>query len=54
MLIFVADILMMECKGADVGVFVSGPSGLRQEVAKICSSSGVSDNLHFESFSFTW
>nr|GMC63258.1 ferric reduction oxidase 2-like [Ipomoea batatas] len=48
------NILMMECKGADVGVFVSGPSGLRQEVAKICSSSGVSDNLHFESFSFTW
>ncbi|XP_058754389.1 ferric reduction oxidase 4-like isoform X1 [Vicia villosa] len=40
-----------ECK--DVGVMVCGPRKLRHEVAKICTS-GLVDNLHFESISFGW
>ncbi|XVE64268.1 hypothetical protein DITRI_Ditri07aG0087100 [Diplodiscus trichospermus] len=40
-------------KGTSVGVIVSGPREMRQEAAAICSS-GLADNLHFESISFTW
>jgi len=36
-----------------VGVLVSGPKQNRQEVASICSS-GLVENLHFESIRFTW
>ncbi|XP_078440476.1 ferric reduction oxidase 2-like [Wolffia australiana] len=45
-------ILMEEEKG-NVGVLVSGPRGMRQEVGKICSS-GLANNLHYESMSFSW
>ncbi|KAA8533685.1 hypothetical protein F0562_031202 [Nyssa sinensis] len=45
--------ILLECKGSDVGVMVCGPRKMRHEVAKICSS-GLVDNLHFESISFTW
>ncbi|KAJ8752937.1 hypothetical protein K2173_008672 [Erythroxylum novogranatense] len=44
---------LMKCEGKSVGVLVSGPKGMRQDVAKICSSD-VSGNLHFESISFSW
>ncbi|XVF09924.1 hypothetical protein REPUB_Repub07fG0139200 [Reevesia pubescens] len=44
---------LFERKGTSVGVIASGPREMRQEVAAICSS-GLADNLHFESFSFTW
>ncbi|KAH1139695.1 hypothetical protein GYH30_028870 [Glycine max] len=45
--------ILFECKGKDIGVLVSGPRSMRHEVGKICAS-GLADNLHFESFSFTW
>ncbi|XP_057996131.1 ferric reduction oxidase 2 [Hevea brasiliensis] len=45
--------ILLECKGDSVGVLVSGPRKMRQELAAICSSSLV-DNLHFESISFSW
>ncbi|XVF73145.1 hypothetical protein PTKIN_Ptkin12aG0178000 [Pterospermum kingtungense] len=45
--------ILFECKGSSIGVLVSGPKKLRQDVAAICSS-GLADNLHFESISFTW
>ncbi|WJX86935.1 Ferric reduction oxidase 2 [Trifolium repens] len=45
--------LLFEIKGSSVGVLVSGPKNMRQEVAAICSS-GLAENLHFESISFTW
>jgi hypothetical protein len=45
--------LLFEVKGSSVGVLVSGPKNMRQEVAAICSS-GLAENLHFESISFTW
>ncbi|XP_058768453.1 ferric reduction oxidase 2-like [Vicia villosa] len=45
--------LLLEIKGSSVGVFASGPKQLRQNVATICSS-GLVENLHFESISFTW
>ncbi|OMO71822.1 FAD-binding 8 [Corchorus olitorius] len=45
--------ILFEQKGSSVGVIASGPREMRQEVAAICSS-GLVDNLHFESFSFTW
>lgn len=38
---------------SSVGVLVSGPRKMRQEVAAICSS-GSAKNLHFESISFSW
>lgn len=37
----------------NVGVMASGPSGMLEEVATICSS-GLASNLHFQSISFTW
>ncbi|XP_065860129.1 ferric reduction oxidase 4-like [Euphorbia lathyris] len=46
--------ILLGCKGSDdVGVLASGPRTLRHEVAKICSS-GLADNLYFESISFSW
>ncbi|GAU26524.1 hypothetical protein TSUD_361570 [Trifolium subterraneum] len=45
--------ILFEIKGSSVGVLVSGPKNMRQEVAAICSS-GLAENLHFESISFTW
>ncbi|KAH1230652.1 Ferric reduction oxidase 4 [Glycine max] len=44
--------ILFECKDKDIGVLVSGPRSMRHEVGKICAS-GLADNLHFESFSFT-
>ncbi|GFP91492.1 ferric reduction oxidase 2 [Phtheirospermum japonicum] len=45
--------MLLEIKESNVGVLVSGPKQMRQDVAAICSS-GMADNLHFESISFTW
>ncbi|XP_031393126.1 ferric reduction oxidase 4 [Punica granatum] len=46
--------ILFDCKGsADIGVSVCGPRRMRREVAKICSS-GLANNLHFESISFDW
>ncbi|GLU00729.1 hypothetical protein SLE2022_180750 [Rubroshorea leprosula] len=45
--------MLLECEGSSVGVLASGPKKLRHEVAKICSS-GLFDNFHFESISFSW
>ncbi|KAJ6675322.1 FERRIC REDUCTION OXIDASE 2 [Salix viminalis] len=45
--------ILFECKGSSVGVLASGPKMMRHEIANICSS-GLADNLHFESISFTW
>lgn len=50
---FVAEILSENCKGTSVGVLVSGPKKMKQEVAAICSS-GFAENLHFKSMSFNW
>ncbi|OMO71821.1 Cytochrome b245, heavy chain [Corchorus olitorius] len=43
---------LFDIKESDVGVFACGPRKMRHEVARICSS-GLADNLHFESISFT-
>ncbi|KAM3684835.1 hypothetical protein ACB094_11G074200 [Castanea mollissima] len=45
--------MLLEYNGSSTNVFASGPKRLRQEVATICSS-GLADNLHFESVSFSW
>ncbi|XP_030515421.1 ferric reduction oxidase 2 [Rhodamnia argentea] len=45
--------MLLECKESSVGVLVCGPKKIRHEVAAICSS-GLADNLHFESISFSW
>ncbi|KAA8520659.1 hypothetical protein F0562_014915 [Nyssa sinensis] len=45
--------ILLECEGSSVGVLVCGPKKMRHEVAIICSS-GLADNLHFESISFSW
>ncbi|XP_050224872.1 ferric reduction oxidase 4-like [Mercurialis annua] len=45
--------ILFECKASDVGVLACGPRAMRHEVAKICSS-GLAQNLHFESISFNW
>ncbi|XP_008233004.2 PREDICTED: ferric reduction oxidase 2 isoform X1 [Prunus mume] len=45
--------MIFEFKGSSVGVLVSGPKKLRHEVATICSS-GLVENVHFESISFSW
>ncbi|KAJ7969896.1 Ferric reduction oxidase [Quillaja saponaria] len=46
--------ILSECKGlSDSGVLVCGPWKMRHEVAKICTS-GLANNLHFESISFNW
>ncbi|KAK4415918.1 Ferric reduction oxidase 2 [Sesamum alatum] len=45
--------ILLEIKESNVGVLVSGPKEMREDVAAICST-GQADNLHFESISFTW
>lgn len=45
--------ILLDAKGSSIGALVSGPTQMRRDVAAICSS-GLADNLHFESFSFTW
>ncbi|KAG2380308.1 Ferric reduction oxidase [Vigna angularis] len=45
--------ILFEHKGSSVGVLASGPKTMRHEVAAICSSSGLAENLHFESISFS-
>lgn len=45
--------ILSECKSSSVGVLVSGPRKMRQEVAAICSP-GLANNLHFHSSSFSW
>ncbi|WVZ16309.1 hypothetical protein V8G54_009291 [Vigna mungo] len=46
--------ILFEHKGSSVGVLASGPKTMRHEVAAISSSSGLAENLHFESISFSW
>lgn len=43
----------MEIKELNAGVVVSGPRKMREDVAAVCSS-GLAENLEFESISFTW
>ncbi|XP_078438489.1 ferric reduction oxidase 2-like [Wolffia australiana] len=45
--------ILLQFEKWDCGVLASGPRGLRGDVARICSS-GLADNLHFHSISFTW
>ncbi|KAF5204538.1 Ferric reduction oxidase [Thalictrum thalictroides] len=45
--------IISKCEGSSIGVLVSGPRKLRHDVATICSS-GLADNLHFETISFSW
>ncbi|KAL2336000.1 hypothetical protein Fmac_010446 [Flemingia macrophylla] len=45
--------ILFEHKVSSVGVLASGPKIMRQEVAAICSS-GLVENIHFESISFSW
>ncbi|XVF33283.1 hypothetical protein REPUB_Repub17cG0155600 [Reevesia pubescens] len=45
--------MLFEYKESSIGVLVCGPKKLRHDVAAICSS-GLADNLHFESISFSW
>ncbi|KAL5572913.1 hypothetical protein UlMin_022510 [Ulmus minor] len=45
--------ILFELEGSSIGVIVSGPKKLRHDVANICSS-GLAENLHFESISFSW
>ncbi|KAK1364325.1 Ferric reduction oxidase 2 [Heracleum sosnowskyi] len=44
---------LFERKESRVGVLVCGPKKMRHEVASICSS-GLAENLNFESISFSW
>ncbi|KAG8483063.1 hypothetical protein CXB51_021935 [Gossypium anomalum] len=43
---------LLDLKESDVGVLACGPRKMRHDVAKICAS-GLAQNLHFESISFT-
>ncbi|WCJ22771.1 ferric reduction oxidase 2 [Euphorbia peplus] len=45
--------MLLECNGSSVGVLVCGSKKMRHDVAAICSSAST-DNLHFESISFSW
>ncbi|XP_058740418.1 ferric reduction oxidase 2-like [Vicia villosa] len=45
--------ILSNCKGSSIGVLVSGPREMRHEVASICTSCST-DDLHFESISFSW
>ncbi|XP_021827109.1 ferric reduction oxidase 2-like [Prunus avium] len=46
--------ILSDCEGSSIGVLVSGPRRMRQEVAAICSSGLVNNNLHYHSMSFSW
>lgn len=45
--------MLLGIEGENVGVMASGPQGMLEEVATICSS-GPPSNLHFQCISFTW
>ncbi|XP_078163422.1 ferric reduction oxidase 2-like [Carex rostrata] len=45
--------ILLAIDDENVGVMASGPTGLRHQTAAICSS-GLADNLHYESISFNW
>lgn len=45
--------MLREIDAINVGVLASGPPGLLEDVATICSS-GSATSLHFESISFSW
>ncbi|KAF5192871.1 Ferric reduction oxidase [Thalictrum thalictroides] len=45
--------ILSKCEGSSIGVLVCGPRKMRHDVATICSS-GLADNLHFETISFSW
>lgn len=45
--------ILLERNEPSVGVLVCGPTSMRHEVASICASSST-NNLHFESISFSW
>ncbi|PIN05823.1 Ferric reductase, NADH/NADPH oxidase [Handroanthus impetiginosus] len=45
--------ILLEIRESKAGVLVSGPKKMREDVAAICSR-GKTNNLHFESISFTW
>uniref|UniRef100_A0ACD5UDX0 Uncharacterized protein n=1 Tax=Avena sativa TaxID=4498 RepID=A0ACD5UDX0_AVESA len=45
--------MLVGIEGENVGVMASGPQGMLEDVATICSS-GPASNLHFQSISFTW
>lgn len=45
--------MLLEIDGKNVGVMASGPQGMLEDVATICSS-GSASNLHFQSISFSW
>ncbi|XP_058179308.1 ferric reduction oxidase 2-like [Rhododendron vialii] len=45
--------ILLERKESSIGVLVCGPKKMRHEVASICAS-GLAENLHFESISFSW
>ncbi|KAK4492736.1 hypothetical protein RD792_000055 [Penstemon davidsonii] len=45
--------ILFDCEESNVGVFVSGPEKMRQDVATICSSD-LAKKLQYESFSFNW
>lgn len=49
----ITEILLEYDSKKKIGAFVSGPSEMRHEVASICGS-GLANNLHFESCSFSW
>ncbi|RZB88697.1 Ferric reduction oxidase 2 isoform C [Glycine soja] len=45
--------ILSGCNGSSIGVLVSGPRKMRHEVASLCTSCST-DDLHFESLSFSW
>ncbi|KAL3755726.1 hypothetical protein ACJRO7_002733 [Eucalyptus globulus] len=45
--------ILLGIEGSSIGVLVSGPRKMRQDVADVCSS-GLISNLHFQSISFSW
>ncbi|KAL6127679.1 hypothetical protein ACLB2K_071042 [Fragaria x ananassa] len=45
--------ILSDCEGSSIGVLVSGPRKMRQEVAAVCSSPSA-HNLHYHSMSFSW
>ncbi|XP_020207228.1 ferric reduction oxidase 2 isoform X2 [Cajanus cajan] len=45
--------ILSGCVASNIGVLVSGPRKMRHEVASICTSCST-DDLHFESISFSW
>ncbi|XP_020548931.1 ferric reduction oxidase 2-like isoform X2 [Sesamum indicum] len=45
--------ILSENSESNVGVLVSGPKKMREDVAGICSSD-LTKNLHYRSFSFNW